>query len=192
MKVVILGSGTSTGVPVIGCHCPVCKSSNPRNHRTRASIAVQEGEHTILIDTSPEMRLQVLAAGIESLDAVLYTHIHADHSQGFDDLRAFHFKSRQVLDCYLMAEYHEEFKERFRYAFVDTGYRGSKPQVCLKAMPDGPFNVGKFSIEPIRLDHGSVRTCGFRFGSFVYITDFKKFPDETLKLWRGQIDTIVA
>lgn len=192
MKITILGSGTSTGVPVIGCPCAVCSSPDIRNKRTRASIAVQEGSETLLIDTSPEMRLQVLAAGIVDISAVLYTHTHADHTQGFDDLRGFYFRSRKAVDCYLMEEYHAEFRERFRYAFEDTGYQGATPQVNLKAMPLARFNLGSFVIDPVRLPHGHVNTCGFRFGNFVYATDFKRFPADVIEKWRGHIHTMVA
>ncbi len=192
MKAIILGSGTSTGVPVIGCTCLVCKSSDIRNKRTRASIAVQKDGQTLLVDTSPEMRLQVLSAGIDSLSAVLYTHTHADHTQGFDDLRAFYFKKRQALDCFLMDEYHEEFRERFRYAFEDTGYLGATPQVNLRSMPESQFQLGAFDIEPVSLPHGHVRTCGFRFGEFAYATDFKGFPPDVISRWKGRIHTLVA
>ena len=192
MKVIILGSGTSSGVPVIGCHCPVCLSLDSRNRRTRASLAIQSGTQTLLIDTSPEMRLQVLAAKIDTIEAVLYTHIHADHSQGFDDLRAFYFKSKRSIDCFLMQEFHADFKQRFRYAFEDTGYLGAKPQIQLKAMPNQLFKLGPWDIEPVRLPHGNITTCGFRFGNFAYATDFKGFPEEIKQRWKGKIDTMVA
>ena len=192
MRVIILGSGTSTGVPVIGCTCNVCTSSAIKNKRTRASIALQISGSTLLIDTSPEMRLQLLDAGINSLCGVLYTHIHADHSQGFDDLRAFYFSSRKPLDCYLSPEYHAEFKQRFCYAFEDTGYRGATPQIILKDLPFENFDVGPFEVDPVRLPHGHVQSCGFRFGNFAYATDFKRFPRQVISSWRGHIDTMVA
>lgn len=192
MRVHILGSGTSSGVPVIGCHCKVCKSSDPKNHRTRASIALSEGNRTLLIDTSPEMRLQVLRAGIETIDGLLYTHMHSDHTAGFDDLRAFFFKSRKSLDCYLLPEYFDELKARFRYAFEDTGYYGLTPQVTLHAIPDEPFEFAGFDIETVRLVHGNVSSCGFRFGRFAYVTDFKHFPQSKIREWRGKIDVMVA
>jgi phosphoribosyl 1,2-cyclic phosphate phosphodiesterase len=192
MRVHILGSGTSSGVPVIGCHCSVCKSKDPKNHRTRASIAISEAGRTIMIDTAPEMRLQVLRAGIDEIDGLLYSHMHADHTAGFDDLRAFYFKSRRALECYLLPEYFEELRTRFRYAFVDTGYYGLTPQVNLHAIPDKSFQLAGFDIEPVRLTHGNVPSCGFRVGRFAYATDFKNFPQETIKAWRGKIDVMVA
>lgn len=192
MKIQILGSGTSTGVPVIGCRCAVCKSGEVRNQRMRASIALSEGDRTILIDTSPEMRLQVLRAGIETLDAVLYTHLHADHSAGFDDLRAFYFRSRGAVDVYMLKQYIPELRERFRYAFEDTGYQGAVPSVVVHEIPESSFDVAGFSIEPVRLEHGHVQSCGFRFGRFAYATDFKHFPQATIEEWRGKIDVMIA
>lgn len=192
MRVHILGSGTSSGVPVIGCHCSVCKSSDPKNQRTRASIAIENDGRTLMIDTSPEMRLQVLRSGIEQIDGLLYSHMHADHTAGFDDLRAFFFKSRRPLDCYLLPEYFDELKTRFRYAFVDTGYYGLTPQVNLHAIPEAAFSFAGFDIEPVRLMHGNVPSCGFRVGRFAYVTDFKHFPQQTIAQWRGKIDVMVA
>ncbi|SME88068.1 MBL fold metallo-hydrolase [Pseudobacteriovorax antillogorgiicola] len=191
MRVHILGSGTSAGVPVIGCHCEVCQSTEPKNKRTRASIAVEVDGKTILIDTAPEMRLQVVRQGIEAIDAVFYTHMHADHAHGFDDLRAFWFHSKSVLPLYLMPEYEEELKTRFSYAFQDTGYRGAVPQVDVRII-DGDFDFQGLKIETARLHHGSVDSCAFKIGRFAYATDFKKFSEEQIESWRGKIDVMVA
>lgn len=192
MRAILLGSGTSTGVPVIGCRCAVCTSDEPKNKRTRASVAVQRGDETILIDTSPEMRLQLLGADIRKLTAVLYTHLHADHVHGFDDLRALFFKNRKPLDVYLLPELIPELKVRFAYAFESTGYIGAVPQVTLKPIPDGLFQVGSFHIEPIRLPHGHVTSCGFRFDNFAYATDFKEFSPEHISKWRGRVHSMIA
>ncbi|MFW7377952.1 MAG: MBL fold metallo-hydrolase [Oligoflexus sp.] len=193
MRVHILGSGTSTGVPVIGCTCEVCQSSDPKNKRTRASIAVVVDEdRRFLIDTAPEMRLQILAAGIPSINAVLYTHMHADHTQGFDDLRAFYFKKRQTIPTYLLAEYEDEFRRRFAYAFEETGYLGAKPQIDLRFIPEKKFVIDEVEIEPIVLPHGHVRSCGFRFGEFAYVTDFKGFSKAQIAAWRGKVKVMVA
>ena len=194
LKITILGSGTSTGVPTIGCDCKVCTSSNPRNHRTRSSILITRLDNgdNLVIDTSPEFRLQMLREGVRRISAVLYTHTHADHAHGFDDLRAFYFQDRRVLRCYLPEEMIKEFRTRFSYAFQPTGYPGITPQVDLKAIPDTGFEVMGLRVEPVELPHGAVTTRGFRIGSFVYCTDFKNFPQKTLDRWRGQIDTMVA
>lgn len=194
MKVVVLGSGTSTGVPVIGCECEVCQSKAERNQRTRASLAVtsSSGATTLVIDTATEFRLQVLRAGIKKVDAVLYTHIHADHCHGFDDLRAFSFREKKVIPCFLGVDHEQEFRARFQYAFDDTGYNGSKPQITLERIPEGPFQIGDLSIDPIILPHGHVRTWGFRIGNFAYATDFKTFSEDQIARWRGKIKTMVA
>jgi phosphoribosyl 1,2-cyclic phosphate phosphodiesterase len=192
MRAILLGSGTSTGVPVIACRCSVCTGGHPRNQRSRASVAVQQGGETILIDTSPELRLQLLASDIRSLRAVLYTHLHADHVHGFDDLRAFYFGNRQALDVYLLPELIPELKMRFAYAFEKTGYDGAIPQVTLHPIPDGPFRIGSFEVDPVRLPHGHVTSCGFRFGNFAYATDFKAFPPESILKWRGKLDAMIA
>ena len=192
MRAIILGSGTSTGVPVIGCDCKVCLSSSSFNKRTRASIAVENDGEIILIDTSPELRLQVIKAGIKKLRAVFYTQLHADQAHGFDDLRAFRFKSKTPLDIYLLPELIPEFRVRFRYAFEDTGYLGATPDVRLPPIEGGVFRVGSFEVEPVRLPHRHVETCGFKFGRFAYVTDFKTFPEKVISKWKGTIDTMVA
>ena len=192
MQVKILGSGTSTGVPIIGCKCSVCTSTEPRNKRTRASLTVTQGDQTILIDTSPEMRLQLLANGIDSVAAVLYTHMHADHTAGFDDLRAFYFRSRKATEIYLLPVYINELKARFHYAFEDTGYQGTSPQVHLNPIPSHPFTVAGMTVEPAPLHHGHALSCAFKFGRFVYATDFKAFPPELIEAWRGKVDVMVA
>ena len=192
MRVTVLGAGTSTGVPVIGCQCYVCTGSILKNQRTRASIAIKKNEETILIDTSPEMRLQVLAARISSIRAVFYTHLHADHAHGFDDLRAFSFNSGKPVDIFILPELIPELRERFRYAFEDTGYLGATPLVCLHPIPSQAFDVGPFNVEPVRLSHGHVETCGFRFEKFAYATDFKKFPTEYIKKWHAKLDVMIA
>lgn len=194
MRVHILGSGTSTGVPVIGCSCPVCSSQDPRHQRSRASIAITLAEGpTFLIDTAPELRLQVVRAGISNVDAVFYTHMHADHTHGFDDLRAFYFRRREPLPVYLLPRYHGEMKSRFSYAFNDTGYQGTKPQIDLREIPeDQAFAVQGVTIEPVVLPHGHVVSCGFRLGRFAYVTDFKSFSSEQIKAWRGKLEVMVA
>ncbi len=193
MRVTILGSGTSTGVPVIGCQCAICTSTDSRNQRTRASIMVSEDDRNLLIDTAPELRLQILKNGFRTLGGVLYSHLHADHSAGFDDLRAFYFKNRRPLEIYMLPEYIPELKTRFSYAFVDTGYGGIKPQVDPRPIEDGNiFVAAGFTVDPARLDHGHASSCGFRIGNFAYVTDFKNFPKEKIKEWRGKIDVMVA
>ena len=194
MRVVILGSGTSAGVPVLGCTCEVCRSTDPKSKRTRASIFVEcSPKQRLLIDTAPEMRLQMLAAGLSRADAVLYTHMHADHTHGFDDLRAFYFHEKSPVPVYLLERYQDEMRQRFSYAFRDTGYIGTKPQIELHTIPENAsFSAAGQSIESIVLPHGNVVSAAFLIGNFAYATDFKAFSAAQIKAWRGRIDTMVA
>ena len=191
-RAVILGSGTSTGVPVIGCSCLVCESTDPKNNRTRASILVEREGRRVLIDTSPEMRLQLTRASVKAVDAIFYTHLHADHTAGFDDLRAFYFQSKQRLPVYLQAHYHAELKSRFSYAFTDTGYRGATPQIDLRELGLGPTEILGLPVEVIELPHGNVSTAAMRFGDFAYATDFKAFSPAQIAAWRGKLNVMVA
>ena len=195
IKVTIMGSGTSTGVPVLGCSCEVCQSTNSKNHRWRASILVNtEAGIPIVIDTGPEFRLQTLRAGVTSLQHVLYTHLHADHCHGFDDLRGLYFNSGKQIKCFLDEEYAQELRLRFHYAFEDTGYLGGRADIQLVDLPKGggDFEVAGTTAETIRLPHGNVTTNAFSFGNFAYATDFKFFPEEQIRRWRGKVHTMVA
>ncbi len=193
-RVVILGSGTSTGVPVIGCSCDVCQSNDPKNKRTRASILLEtvDGKQFV-IDTGPDFRAQMLGAGIRSIDALFYTHLHADHCHGFDDLRAFYFWDKSPIPTYLAKDFSVELPQRFYYAFSDSGYPGATPNLNLNIIPDdGVFDVGGVEVETFRVAHGNVMTSVFRFGSFAYATDFKTFSGSQIEQWRGKIKVMVA
>lgn len=192
MKIHILGSGTSTGVPVIGCDCKVCLSSDPKDKRTRAAIALEKDGKFLLIDTPPELRLQLLRAGITSIIGVLYTHLHADHTAGFDDLRAFSFKSKEVLPVYMLEGYIEEFKQRYNYAFNPGPYKGAVPRLKLFPVTDENFEIGPFKLEPIRLSHGSVESLGIKVANFVYATDFKSMPKKYTERFKAKVDLMVA
>lgn len=191
-KAIILGSGTSTGVPVIGCDCKVCLSPQLEDKRLRASIALTDGSNWLVIDTGPDFRLQILRAGIKSMAAILYTHTHADHCHGFDDVRAFGFKNAHPIPCYLHALHKQDFYTRFSYAFEETAYMGSKPQVEIRTIPDGKFKIGGLIVEPMVLPHGGFEVCGFRFGRFAYVTDFKGFNRQNMAKWRKKVDIMVA
>jgi phosphoribosyl 1,2-cyclic phosphate phosphodiesterase len=195
ISVEILGCGTSTGVPVLGCSCRVCLSEHPRNQRWRTSIAIKtpSGQH-LVVDTGPEFRLQALRAGISNLQRVIYTHIHADHVHGFDDLRGLYFNSQRPINCWLHPEHIKELRHRFHYAFEDTGYLGGRPEIHLRSLPSesGIFSIGDMDVETFLVPHGNALTNIFRFGRFVYATDFKSFTDEAISAWRGKIHTMIA
>lgn len=192
-KVTVLGCGTSTGVPVIACQCPVCCSSAPRNKRLRSSVLLTSDQAKIVIDTTPEFRLQMLNAQVKELTAVLYTHIHADHCHGFDDLRMFAFgDNHPPIVCYIDRCYLDEFKAKFPYAFKATSYSGTVPEISLLAIPaDNSLRVADLDFETVQLAHGRVSSTAFRTGSFAYVTDFKGFPIELLDRWRKKITTLI-
>jgi phosphoribosyl 1,2-cyclic phosphate phosphodiesterase len=177
MRVLFLGSSTSYGVPVIGCRCPTCISTDPRNKRTRASLYVETDEGVrLLIDSGPELRLQALREGVTRLDAVLYTHFHADHTAGIDDLKAFNAALGGILPCFGDAPTGASLRERFAYAFVGTPWIGLIPHISYTAVDATPFWVGKTCIQPIPMRHGSIRATGYRIGNFAYLTDTSGVP----------------
>ncbi len=192
MVLEILGSGTSTGVPVISCGCRVCLSEDPADKRMRASAVLRSSEADsqgfgnvmILIDAGPDFRMQALRAKISRLDAVLVTHSHADHIHGMDDLRIFSFKSE--LSVFSNAQCIEDIKERFSYAFKQTQEGGGKPKFNLEIIEWGePLFIAGVKIIPIPLDHGVLKTTGWRFGDTAYLTDCNGLPDQALELLRG-------
>ncbi len=177
MRLIFLGTGTSFGVPQIGCTCPVCRSADPRDKRTRSGAAVQVGAATILIDTPPELRLQLIAAELTRVDAVVYTHEHADHTNGIDDLRVFSVKQRAPLPVYGPPETLECLRAGFQYIFNDSvrAYEGtSKPQLELHALEPGRMvRIAGAEVLPLAFEHGHTRVFGYRFGDLAYITDVK-------------------
>lgn len=190
LELTFLGTGTSNGIPRIGCHCPVCESTDPRDKRNRTSAVVRDGARSLLIDTSPELRLQAIAAGLDRIDAVLFTHHHADHTAGLDDLRRFNEIEERHLPIYANAETAESLRERFAYAFVDAfPFYGGKPDLILHEI-DGPFEILGREIVPIPVWHGRLRVFGYRIDRLGYITDAKTIPDESIDLLRG-VDTLV-
>jgi phosphoribosyl 1,2-cyclic phosphate phosphodiesterase len=185
-----LGTGTSSGIPVIGCDCAVCRSTDPRDQRTRASVSVQVGDRTLLIDTATELRLQALRAGLRQVDAILMTHAHADHTGGFDDLRRFNELMRRHLPVYADPETAANLRERFAYAFVDQfPFYGGKPDLLLHEIED-PFDLFGSTITPVPVLHGRLPILGYRIGDLAYVTDAKTIPDESLDLLRG-LDVLV-
>jgi len=187
MKVTILGCGGSSGVPLIGCDCPVCKSEDPKNKRLRASILVKEKNTAVLVDSSPDLRQQALTNNITKVDAVLFTHAHADHTSGIDDLRAFSYLNNKPIPVYSDRKTLEELKTRFEYAFIPevpkTWYR---PCLIPHEIEAGKkFTIGDMTIEPFIQGHGKITTLGFRFGDFAYSTDTDYLSPEALENLRG-------
>ncbi|MFY9562385.1 MAG: MBL fold metallo-hydrolase [Terriglobales bacterium] len=181
----VLGSGTSMGVPTIGCNCAVCRSSDPRDRRTRPSVMISYGGHHVLIDTTPDFREQALREKITRVDAVLYTHTHADHILGIDDLRPLSFAHKPGrLPLYADPSAAEFLRNMFRYIF-DADYKfGGLPQVELKNI-GGPVELFGASFEPVTVIHGETPILGFRFGAAAYLTDHSDVPAESLDRLRN-------
>ncbi|MDW8005656.1 MAG: MBL fold metallo-hydrolase [Thermomicrobium sp.] len=180
-----LGTGTSNGIPVIGCRCRTCTSIDPRDRRTRCSAVLHLGDRTILIDTAPELRLQALAVGLTRLDAVLFTHAHADHVGGFDDLRQFNYLRQAPIPVFADPETARELRTRFGYAFSDPlPFYGGKPDIELHEFT-GPFELFGCRIVPIPVRHGNWTVYGFRCGPLAYVTDAKTIPASSLELLSG-------
>lgn len=182
MRLRFLGTGTSFGIPVIGCTCAVCTSDDPRDRRSRhaAVLHADDGERAILIDTPPELRLQLLASGITRIDAVWFTHTHADHTHGIDDLRVFSARLRRPLHAYADPISAEQLREKFSYIF-DPEYRPpegtTKPEIDLVTFrPQVPLQIAGFELLPIEVPHGDMTAFGFRVGELGYITDAKSLP----------------
>ncbi len=170
MKIIFLGTGTSQGVPVIGCRCKGCLSTDENDKRLRSSILVEEGDQVIVIDTGPDFRQQMLRAGAAKLDAVLFTHEHRDHIAGLDDIRAFNFIQRKPMDIYAEERVMRALNNGFPYVFAEKKYPGI-PQVIMHRISTEPFNIGSMEIIPIRMMHYRLPVLGFRIGEFAYLTD---------------------
>ena len=194
MRLTFLGTGTSFGVPQIGCDCAVCRSTDPRDKRTRSGAVLEASGSTILIDTPPELRLQLLSGGFTNIDAVMYTHEHADHINGIDDLRIFSVRRREPLPIYGPGETLERLRTSFNYIFDDAvrPYEGtSKPSLRLhETQPDQTMTVAGIEVLPLAFQHGHVRVFGYRFGNLAYITDVKSIPRAERESLQG-LDVLV-
>jgi phosphoribosyl 1,2-cyclic phosphate phosphodiesterase len=178
-RLTVLGSGTSMGVPTIGCDCAVCRSRDPHDHRTRPSVLIEFDNHVVLIDSTPDFRQQAIRENIRRLDAVLYTHTHADHILGIDDLRPLSFLHKpNKLPLYARREAAEFIRTMFRYIF-DADYKfGGLPLVELRTI-NGPLELFGASFEPVAVIHGETEICGFRFGGAAYLTDHSEIPESS-------------
>ncbi|WP_305043523.1 GPMC system MBL fold metallohydrolase [Geoalkalibacter sp.] len=190
LDVIVLGSGTSTGVPTLGCSCAVCTSQTPENQRTRCSLLLSSGGRNILIDSATDLRQQALREGIGHLDAVLYTHTHADHVNGIDDLRAFNMHSGQAIPIYGDAPSIAGIQRVFAYIFDEELEPGYRPRLEPRVI-GGPFELFGLPIQPVPLHHGSGGSLGFRIGPFAYLTDCSAIPETSLPLLRDLHTVII-
>lgn len=185
VRLTVLGSGTSVGVPTIGCTCRVCRSEDPRDRRLRPSVCLRWDGHAVVIDTGPDFRQQALAHGIGKVDAVLFTHAHADHVLGLDDLRPFNFHQRGPIPVYASAQTLEVIRRIFSYIFHDGPSESSRPKIETHIFPDEPILVHDLEFLPIPVKHGSGDCYGFRFGNHAYLTDHSEIPEESLRMLEG-------
>ncbi|MBS1573956.1 MAG: MBL fold metallo-hydrolase [Bacteroidetes bacterium] len=184
LKITFLGTGTSSGVPMIACDCEVCTSANKKDKRFRSSILVQSSKTTLVVDTGPDFRCQMLRENVKHLDAVLLTHSHKDHISGLDDIRAFNFFSKKSMDIYADTNTQAAVRNEFYYAFSEQKYPGI-PQLNLKTLTPTPFLVGDIPVTPVLVWHMKLQIYGFRFGNFTYITDANRIEDSEKEKIKG-------
>ena len=192
LKITILGTGTSLGVPIIGCNCTVCTSSNPKDNRLRASALIECDGQRFVIDAGPDFRQQMLRNSVSSIDAILLTHEHKDHVSGLDDIRAFNFLNKKPVDIYSEKRVQESIRKDFAYVFSAIQYPGI-PQMNLHSIGTDPFAINDIGIIPIRAMHYKLPILGFRIGDFTYISDANYIaPEETDKIRGTRIMVINA
>ncbi|HET9055643.1 MAG TPA: MBL fold metallo-hydrolase [Chitinophagaceae bacterium] len=184
LKITFLGTGTSSGVPMIGCDCLVCSSTNPKDKRLRSSLLVQSSTTSLVVDTGPDFRYQMLRTGLKHLDAVVFTHPHKDHIAGLDDIRAFNFFSRKPIEIYANSLTEEALRRDFYYAFADFKYPGV-PEMKMNEIDLTPFVVGDIPVVPILVWHLKMPVMGFRFGNFTYITDANRIDEDEKEKIKG-------
>lgn len=178
MKITFLGTGTSQGVPVIACECPVCLSGDPHDSRLRASLLFESDGTTLLFDAGPDFRQQMLREKVKKLDAILITHEHKDHIAGMDDVRAFNYKSQDAVDIFAEERVQKTIKREFSYVFSEYQYPGI-PKMRLNEIPEYEFKVRNIAVTPIRVRHMNLEIYGFRIGNFAYITDANYIPEQS-------------
>jgi phosphoribosyl 1,2-cyclic phosphate phosphodiesterase len=184
LKITFLGTGTSSGVPMVACDCEVCTSPDKKDKRLRSSILVESETTSFVVDTTPDFRYQMLRANVKKLDAVLFTHPHKDHIAGLDDVRAFNFFQQKPMELYANSLTEEAIKREFAYAFSDKKYPGL-PNLNLNTIDENPFMVGDIPVTPILVWHLKMPVLGFRFGNFTYITDANKIEEEEKEKIKG-------
>ncbi len=190
LTITFLGTGTSSGVPMIACECPVCTSTDERDKRLRSSILVQSDTTAFVVDTTPDFRTQMLRANVKKLDAVLFTHPHKDHIAGLDDVKAFTYFSGKAMEVYANSLTEEALKREFSYAFSDKKYPGI-PDINLNTIDLEPFLIGDIPVVPIMVWHLKMPVYGFRFGNFTYITDANRIDDIEKEKIKGSTIVVI-
>lgn len=184
LTITILGTGTSTGIPMIACDCPVCTSTNSKDKRLRCSILVESANTTFVVDTGPDFREQMLRYKVKKLDGVLFTHPHKDHVAGLDDVKAYNFFQKRTMELYANSLTEEALRREFYYAFSDTKYPGV-PELNLNTITEEPFFIGDIPVMPVLTWHLKMPVLAFRFGKFTYITDANRIEDSELDKIKG-------
>jgi phosphoribosyl 1,2-cyclic phosphate phosphodiesterase len=184
-KLTVLGSGTSVGVPTIGCSCDVCRSADPRDKRLRPSVLVQYQGKSILIDTTPDFRYQALRAGMQRLDAILFTHEHADHIMGLDDVRPFNFRQKGPIPIFGSRDTLDSIQRCFPYIFDNRTTESSVPKLETREIHQQPFDLFGVEVQPVPLLHGRGSVLGYRFGPLAYLTDHSEIPAASLRMLTG-------
>ncbi len=184
MEVTFLGTGTSGGVPLIGCECEVCTSADSKDKRLRTSILIKSNGLNIAVDCGPDFRQQMLRENISRLDAILMTHSHKDHTGGLDDIRAFNFRQSKPMDIYCTTETEQGIREQYSYAFTETDYP-YLPKINFHTISNSDFRISSIQIKPITVMHGGMPVLGFRLGDFTYITDAKTISKQERDKIRG-------
>lgn len=181
MKVTLLGTGTSQGIPVVACECDICTSENPKDKRLRCSVLIETQGRTLVIDSGPDFRYQMLRAGVKHLDGIIFTHSHKDHIAGLDDVRAFNFRQKSEINIYADRLTLDQIRSEFYYAFEEIKYPGV-PEIRTIEIDTAAFEIEGIRIQPILVYHHLMPVLGFRLGNFAYVTDAKTIPEESLSL----------